>query len=87
MTKKGAASGAANVLVDRREQRGYTSTKVPQFGTTGGERMKMIMKEAIRDEKGAALAALCAKKLEEAELRVRQWQSSGETKTFEGWQE
>ena len=38
-------------------------------------------------EQGAALAALCSKRLEEAELRVRQWQANGETKSFEQWQE
>lgn len=38
-------------------------------------------------EQGAALAALCSKRLEEAELRVRQWQANGETKPFEQWQE
>ena len=52
------------------------------------EQTDLPLEEALAlYEKGAALAALCAKKLEEAELRVRQWQSSGETKTFEGWQE
>lgn len=38
-------------------------------------------------EQGAALAGHCSKKLEQAELRVRQWQTNGETKTFEGWQD
>lgn len=42
-------------------------------------------------ERGAALAAYCTRKLEEAELRVRQWQpgNGGEepTRPFEGWRE
>ena len=52
------------------------------------EQTDLPLEEALAlYEKGAALAALCSKKLEEAELRVRQWQASGETKSFEGWQE
>jgi exodeoxyribonuclease VII small subunit len=38
-------------------------------------------------EQGAALAAYCARKLEEAELRVRQWQPGDQTSSFDGWQE
>ncbi len=38
-------------------------------------------------ELGASLAAYCARKLDEAELRVRQWQPDGETTPFEEWQE
>lgn len=38
-------------------------------------------------EQGATLAALCAQKLEAAELRVRQWQVGNETTLFDGWQE
>lgn len=38
-------------------------------------------------EEGIALAAACARKLEEAELRVRHWQSGDQTAPFEGWQE
>lgn len=38
-------------------------------------------------EEGAALAKLCATRLDEAELRVRQWQANGQTIPFEGWQE
>ena len=34
-----------------------------------------------RYEQGANLAAYCAKKLDEAELRVRQWQPNDETST------
>lgn len=52
------------------------------------EQTDLPLEEALAlYEKGAALATLCSQKLEEAELRVRQWQASGETKTFEGWQE
>lgn len=38
-------------------------------------------------EEGAALATFCADRLEQAELRVRQWQPGDETTPFEGWQE
>ncbi len=38
-------------------------------------------------EEGAKLAAYCARKLEEAELRVSQWQPEGETTPFDSWQE
>ncbi len=38
-------------------------------------------------EEGAALATFCAGRLEQAELRVRQWQPGDETTPFEGWQE
>ena len=38
-------------------------------------------------EQGAALAALCARKLDEAELRVRQWQPGDTTVPVEGWRE
>jgi len=37
-------------------------------------------------EQGAELAALCATKLDEAELRVRQWQPGDETAPFDDWQ-
>jgi hypothetical protein len=40
--------------MERRKNHNYT-TKVPQSGTIGGEIMKTIVKEAIRDQKGAAL--------------------------------
>ncbi len=38
-------------------------------------------------ELGATLAAYCARKLDEAELRVRQWQPGDQTTMFEEWQE
>ncbi len=38
-------------------------------------------------EEGAALATFCANRLEQAELRVRQWQPGDEATPFEGWQE
>lgn len=38
-------------------------------------------------EAGANLAALCARKLEEAELRVKRWQPGDQTVPFEGLQE
>jgi exodeoxyribonuclease VII small subunit len=38
-------------------------------------------------ERGAALAAYCARKLDEAELRVQQWQPGGETAPFNDWQQ
>lgn len=38
-------------------------------------------------ERGASLAAYCARKLDEAELRVRQWQPGDQTTAFEEWQE
>jgi exodeoxyribonuclease VII small subunit len=38
-------------------------------------------------EEGASLAAFCARKLEEAELRVQRWQPGDQTTPFEGWQE
>lgn len=38
-------------------------------------------------ELGAALAAYCARKLDEAELRVRQWQPGDEATSIEDWQE
>lgn len=52
------------------------------------ERDDLPLEEALTlYEQGATLAALCSKRLEEAELRVRQWQANGETKPFEQWQE
>lgn len=38
-------------------------------------------------ERGAQLARLCAARLDEAELRVRQWQGNDQSAPFEGWQE
>jgi exodeoxyribonuclease VII small subunit len=38
-------------------------------------------------ELGAALATYCARKLDEAELRVRQWQPGDETSNLDDWQE
>lgn len=38
-------------------------------------------------ERGAALAAHCTRKLDEAELRVRLWQSDGSTTPIDDWQE
>jgi exodeoxyribonuclease VII small subunit len=38
-------------------------------------------------EKGAALATYCARKLDEAELRVRKWQANDQTTDFDGWQD
>ena len=38
-------------------------------------------------EQGAALASYCGHMLDEAELRVRQWQPGDETTPFEEWQE
>ena len=38
-------------------------------------------------ELGAELAAFCERKLDEAELRVRQWQPGDETTPFEDWKD
>jgi exodeoxyribonuclease VII small subunit len=38
-------------------------------------------------ELGAALATYCTHKLDEAELRVRQWQPGDETGSLDDWQE
>lgn len=38
-------------------------------------------------ELGAALATYCARKLDEAELRVRQWQPEGQTGDLDDWQD
>jgi exodeoxyribonuclease VII small subunit len=38
-------------------------------------------------EKGLALSAYCGHLLDQAELRVRQWQTGQETTALEGWQE
>jgi len=38
-------------------------------------------------EEGAALATFCANRLEQAELRVRQWQPGDVLTSFEGWQD
>lgn len=38
-------------------------------------------------EEGAGLAALCARRLEEAELRVRKWQPGDQAVPLTGWQE
>ena len=38
-------------------------------------------------EEGAALTKLCASMLDEAELRVRQWQPGDETVEIEDWEE
>lgn len=38
-------------------------------------------------ELGAALAAYCSRKLDEAELRVRQWQPGDQTSSLDDWQE
>jgi len=38
-------------------------------------------------ELGAALATYCARKLDEAELRVRQWQPGDQTTSLDDWQE
>lgn len=38
-------------------------------------------------ERGAALATHCGQKLDEAELRVRRWQTGDETVPFDEWQE
>lgn len=47
---------------------------------------ELSLEESLaRYESGAALAAYCERKLDEAELRVRQWQPGDETETFDGW--
>lgn len=38
-------------------------------------------------ELGATLTAHCARKLDEAELRVRQWQPGDQTTSLDDWQE
>ncbi len=38
-------------------------------------------------EQGAALAQLCTTLLDNAELRVRQWQPGDATVEFDGWQD
>lgn len=38
-------------------------------------------------ELGATLAATCARKLDEAELRVRQWQPDDQTNDLDDWQQ
>jgi exodeoxyribonuclease VII small subunit len=38
-------------------------------------------------EQGLVLATHCSRLLDEAELRVRQWQPGDQTIPFEGWQE
>ena len=38
-------------------------------------------------ELGAALAGYCARKLDEAELRVRQWQPGDQTSPIDDWQD
>jgi exodeoxyribonuclease VII small subunit len=38
-------------------------------------------------EEGAALAKLCSARLDEAELRVREWQAGDQPTPFNGWQE
>jgi exodeoxyribonuclease VII small subunit len=38
-------------------------------------------------ELGAALANYCAHKLDEAELRIRQWQPGDQTSDLDDWQE
>lgn len=38
-------------------------------------------------EEGAALAKLCSVRLDEAELRVAQWQAGDQPAPFSGWQE
>lgn len=38
-------------------------------------------------ELGAALASYCARKLDEAELRVRQWQPGNQTTDLNDWQD
>ena len=38
-------------------------------------------------ELGAALATYCARKLDEAELRVRQWQPGDQIDSLDDWQE
>ena len=49
---------------------------------------ELSLEESLaRYESGAALAAYCEQKLDEAELRVRQWQPGDETESFDGWSE
>lgn len=49
---------------------------------------ELSLEESLaRYEAGAALAAYCEQKLDEAELRVRQWQPGDETESFDGWAE
>lgn len=38
-------------------------------------------------ERGASLAAICSKQLDQAELRVQQWQPNSDPTPFDGWQE
>jgi len=38
-------------------------------------------------EEGAALAKLCSSRLDEAELRVTQWQAGDQPVPIDGWQE
>lgn len=52
------------------------------------ERDDLPLEEALSlYERGSALAAHCSKQLEEAELRVRQWQANSAPKALDSWQE
>lgn len=49
---------------------------------------ELSLEESIKlYERGAALATHCEKTLDQAELRVRQWQPDGETSQFTDWQD
>ena len=49
---------------------------------------ELPLEESLAEyEQGAALAAYCEKKLNDAELRVRRWQPHGEPTDFDEWQQ
>ena len=48
---------------------------------------ELALEESLAEyERGAALAAYCEKKLQEAELRVHQWQPEGDPTPFDQWE-
>jgi exodeoxyribonuclease VII small subunit len=62
---------------------GYTRLQTVLESLESGE---LPLEEALKMyEIGTRLAAHCAKKLEDAELRVQRWQDGEQTVPFDGW--
>lgn len=74
-----------DIAKDLSYEEAYTQLEEVLSSLETGE---LSLEESLaRYESGAALAAYCERKLDEAELRVRQWQPGDETESFDGWSE
>jgi exodeoxyribonuclease VII small subunit len=80
---KTAAGNNGESLDHLSYEEGYARLQTVLESLESGE---LPLEEALKMyEMGTRLAAHCAKKLEDAELRVQRWQDGGQTVPFDGW--